>query len=138
MADLTQTAASVRVMAGNARVLISQAGEALTQGQPVYQATDNKWYRCDANDGVIKARCEGITLTSAASNGFFVRALPGSDIDLGATLVIGETYVVSVNVGAIAPIGDLAAASFVTTLGVAITASTLRFNPNPSGIQRAA
>jgi hypothetical protein len=138
MADLSQTPANVKVMAGSARVLISQAGEAITQGQPVYLATDNKWYRCDANDGAIKANCDGIALTSAATSGFFVRALPGSDVDVGATLVIGETYIVSVNVGAIAPIGDLASASYVTPLGVAVGATTLRFNPKPSGIQRAA
>jgi hypothetical protein len=136
MADLTQATANVKLKSV-ARVTAVIAGEAVVEGEPVYLATDNKWYRCDANDGAIKARCGGIVLTPSATNGQFVIALPGADIDLGATLAVGETYVVSVNVGKIAPIGDLASASWVTTLGVATTTSTLRFDPVVSGVQKA-
>jgi predicted transcriptional regulator len=139
MADLSQTAANVKLMSASSRVATGQAGEGITQGQPIYQLTsDGKWYRCDANDGQAKAECRAIALTPASTNGFIAFALPGADIDVGATLVIGQTYIVSVNVGAIAPISDLATSSWVTPLGVAVAATTLRFNPQPSGIQRAA
>jgi hypothetical protein len=136
MADLSITTANVRLKSAG-RVTVQTAGESLVEGDPVYLATDNKWYRCDANDGAIKARCGGIALTSAAANGFFVMAQPGCDLDIGATLAVGETYVVSVNVGKIAPIGDLASSSWVTTLGVATATSTLRFEPVVSGVQKA-
>ena len=139
MADLSQTPSSVKLMSAGARVNTGQAGEAITQGQPIYQlASDGKWYRCDANDGQAKAECRAIALTPASTNGYLAYALPGADIDVGATLIVGQTYIVSANVGAIAPISDLATASWVTTLGVAVAATTLRFNPQPSGIQRAA
>jgi hypothetical protein len=139
MADLSQTAANVKLMSASSRVGTGQAGEGITQGQPIYQLnTDGKWYRCDANDGVVKAACRAIALTPASTNGFIAFALPGADVDVGATLTVGQTYVVSANIGAIAPISDLAAASWVTPLGVAVAATTLRFNPQPSGIQRAA
>ena len=137
MADLSQTAANVKIMSGSARVIVCQAGEALTQGQPIYEAS-GKWYRCDANDGVTKAACQRLALTAAATDGYIVAALPGSLVDLGATLVVGQTYVVSVNVGAIAPISDLATSSWVTPLGVAATTTSLAFDPRPSGVQRAA
>jgi hypothetical protein len=46
-------------------------------------------------------------------------------INLGATLVVGEVYVVSATLGAIAPIGDLVSTNFVTPLGTAISTSVL-------------
>ena len=136
MADLSITAASVKLKSSG-RVTVQQGGEALTQGDTVYLATDNKRYRCDANDTAVKAVCDGIVLTPCGIDGYFAMAQPGCDIDVGATLAVGETYVVSVNVGKIAPIGDLASSSYVTQLGVATTTSTLAFNPIVSGVQKA-
>lgn len=134
MADLSQTAANVKLKS-DSTLRIGQAGESLTQGQPIYINT-GKWYRCDANDTAAKAVCAGIVMTPAATDGYFAYAPPGTSVDLGATLTVGETYVVSATVGAIAPIGDLASASYVTTLGIATTTSTLVFNPQVSGVQK--
>lgn len=134
MADLTQTAANVKLK-GYASVSIGIAGEAVTQGQPIYRSSGS-WYRCDANDTAAKANCAAIVLTPAATSGYFVYAPAGADIDLGATLTVGETYAVSTNVGAIAPVSDLASTNYVTTLGIATTTSTLRFTPQVSGIQK--
>jgi hypothetical protein len=58
-------------------------------------------------------------------------------INLGATLAVGEVYVVSAALGAIAPIGDLVSTNFVTPIGTAITTSVLAFNPQPSGVAKA-
>jgi len=137
LADLSITAANVKLMSANARVIVCQAGEAITQGQPLYES-GGKWFRCDANDGVAKAACQRLALTAASTDGYIVAALPGSVIDVGATLVVGQTYVVSVNVGGIAPISDLATASWVTPIGIATAATSLAFDPKPSGVQRAA
>jgi hypothetical protein len=134
VADLTQSAVAVKIKSqGN--VGIGLAGESLTQGQPIYQSSGS-WYRCDANDTAAKAASGGIVLSPAATSGYFVYAAPGTDVDLGATLTVGETYIVSANVGAIAPIGDLATASYLTILGVATAAGTLKFNPQVSGVQK--
>jgi hypothetical protein len=135
MADLTQTAANVKLQ-GQSGVSVGQAGEALTQGQPIYLLA-GKWYRCDANDTAAKANCAAIALTPASSNGYFVYALPGALIDVGATLAVGTLYSVSTTLGAIAPVSDLASTNYVTTLGIATAATTLAFNPQVSGIQKA-
>jgi hypothetical protein len=135
MSDLVQTAANVKLKSSGG-VGVGLGGEAITQGQPVYQSSGS-WYRGDANDTAAKANCTAIALTPTATSGYFVYALPGAEIDLGATLTVGETYVVSTNVGAIAPIGDLASTNYVTTLGTATAASTLKFNPQVSGVQKA-
>lgn len=134
MADLSQTAANVKPMSAGT-IAPAVGGEALTQGQPLYQS-GSKWYRCEANDGAEKANCQAIALTSCAIDGVVIIARDGVDVDLGATLTVGETYVLSANVGAIAPIGDLASTHFVTTLGVATSENTLRFRPQPSGVQK--
>jgi len=135
MADLSQTAASVKLVVGQA-VALGTAGETLTQGQPVYELA-GKWMRCDANDGLAKANCSGIVLTPAVTNDRVVVAKANSEINLGATLVVGETYVVSTTVGAIAPIADLTTGHYVTILGTAKTAAILQFNPKPTGVQKA-
>lgn len=132
MADLTQTAANVAAGASTLKLRITgiQAGEAITQGQPVYQSTaDSKFYRCDA-DAAATAIAAGIAMTPAATNGYFALAQSGDSpgqalINLGATLTVGQVYVVSTNPGGIAPIADLGSGDFVTILGVATTTALL-------------
>lgn len=134
MADLSQTAANVKLDQGT--VATYTAGEALTQGQPIYQS-NGKWYRCDA-DVEASAECRALVLTPAAADGdLFVAATPGSYVDLGATLVVGECYVVSVNAGGIAPITDLGSGDYVTILGVCSSTSQFYFWPLISGATHA-
>lgn len=141
MADISQTAGNVAIGASTTRTQIVQVGEAVTQGQPLYQdATNSKYYRCDANDTAAKARVAAIALTAAALDGFALVALPGSGpgrslVNLGATLTVGEIYVISSNVGRIAPEADLATGHYVTVLGVATTAALLDFQPVISNVQ---
>src|SRR5690606_160513 len=63
MANISQTAANVAVGASTTPTRLVQFGEAVTQGQPLYQHTDGKYYQCDANDGVAKALAAVIALT---------------------------------------------------------------------------
>lgn len=134
MADLSQTAANVAT--GNStRVSRVQAGEAITQGQPVYKsASDSKYYRCDS-DAEASAAAAGIALSPAGADAdYFVLAEgDGANVDLGATLTVGETYCVSTNVGAIAPIADLTTGDYVTHLGVASATDNLVLNINATG-----
>ena len=132
MPDISQTAANVAVGASTTPTRTVQAGEAVTQGMPLYTSTDGKVYQCDANDTVAKAACEYIALTPAGVDGYCLVALPSSVperslINLGATLAVGVPYAVSATKGAIAPVSDIIATQFVSVIGIAYSASLLDF-----------
>lgn len=130
MADLTQTAANVAIGASTLKTRLVQVGEAVTQGMPLYQSTsDSKFYKCDA-DVLASSVAAGIALTPASTDGYSSMAVPADSpglalVNLGATLVVGTVYAVSVTTGAICPVADLASGDYITTLGVATTASLL-------------
>jgi len=132
MADISQTAANVAVGASTTPTKRVQAGEALTQGQPVYRSTtDSKYYKCDA-DTLATSICDGIVLTPAATSGYLLIAEPSASpgvslVNLGATLTVGLEYYVSTTAGGICPIADLASGDFPTSLGFATTAALLDF-----------
>lgn len=142
MANLSQTPGNVAVGAATTLTKTVQFGEAVTQGQPVYKASDGKYLQCDANDTALKARCEGIVLTPAAQDGYGLIALPGASagqctVNLGATLAVGTVYCVSATKGAIAPVGDLTTNDYVTVIGIASTAALLDFQVSISNTQKA-
>lgn len=140
MADLTQTAANVAVgdLTG---VQLVTAGEAITQGMPVYRKSlDGYYYQTDA-DAADTADVAGIAVTPAgASADKFVLATNRSrgtaDVNLGATLTQGETYVVSSNKGKIAPISDLTTGDYVSYIGVASSTSILKLKTNATGVAK--
>lgn len=135
MADLSITAANVAHAAVGLQTSTKQAGEALTQGEPVY-VSDGKYFKADADASAGTAEVVGIAMTAASTDGYFTMASSGP-INLGATLTVGETYVLSATAGGIAPIGDLETGDYVTTLGIATTASRLDLSINASGVQKA-
>lgn len=135
MADISQTAANVAAGSSTTRVQLVQAGEAITQGQPVYLASDGKYYQTDANDTAVKAQAKGVAVSPASTDGYFLMAVDGL-INLGATLAVGQVYVVSATKGAIAPYGDLTTNDYVTILGVATTTALLDINILISGVQK--
>ena len=135
MADITQTAANVAAGSSTTRVQLVQAGEAITQGKPVYLASDGKYYQTDANDTAVKAQAKGIAVSPASTDGYFLMSVDGL-INLGATLAVGQVYVVSATKGAIAPYGDLTTNDYVTILGVATTTALLDINILVSGVQK--
>lgn len=135
MADLVQTAANVRPPMLDSKVKLGTAGENITAGEPVYlKAADKKIWRADANDSA-QAEVKGIAVTNGTTNGGVLYAT-GNDLNIGATLTVGETYILSANVGKIAPIGDAAAGMYITHLGVGMSTSLLRLNVYNSGILR--
>lgn len=135
MADLTQTAANVGLTdQTGSTVSVVKAGEAVTQGQPMY-ISSAKYYRCDATTAAAAA-AKGIALTPAAADEYFVLAGNGTTVDLGAVLTIGETYCVSGTDGAIAPIADVGSAQFVTILGTATAADELPLNIIPGTVAK--
>lgn len=134
MAALTITAANVGVHA-NTTVKVVQAAEAITQGESVYK-NGSKYNLTDNNSSVAKTAADGIAITAAGVDGYFVVATRG-DVDLGATLSIGESYIVGTVDGTIEPIGDLVSTEYLTVLGIATAADVLDLNINASGIQKA-
>lgn len=127
MANLSQTAASVALAGAGARVRAIQVGESVTQGQPAYfNAADGKYYQADANGSASTAEAVAIFLTPASTNGYAVIAEgAGITINIGATLTVGETYVVSATKGAICPIADLTTGDYPCIIGTATTTSAL-------------
>ena len=98
-------------------------------------ASDGKYYQTDANDTAVKAQAKGIAVSPASTDGYFLMAVDGL-INLGATLAVGQVYVVSATKGAIAPYGDLTTNDYVTILGVATTTALLDINILVSGVQK--
>ena len=118
MADLTQTPANVKTNSDAVTSLV-QAGEAgITAGMPVYQkSSDGKYYRADANDANAY-QAKGVALTGAGLDEYFVVQTSGQ-MNLGATTVVGEIYIVSANVGKIAPTSDIATGWYPVIVGMA-------------------
>ena len=134
MANLTITPADVGVNSSATQTRIVQVGEAVSQAQPAF-LDGSKYYQAVANDTEAKAAAVGVFMTAAALDGYAVIAMVGP-VDLGATLTVGEVYVVSATKGSIAPIADLTTGDYVTILGVASSASSLELNPQVSGIAK--
>ena len=119
MADLTITATSVQPKARTNGTGV-QFGEAVTPGQAVYKSTaDSKYYLADC-DVAATAPCSGISLSYAGADEYgFMFNQPGEGLDLGATLVVGEIYVVSDTAGNIMPFADLTTGQFLSIIGIA-------------------
>lgn len=136
MADITVTAANVGVK-GPAQLEVVQVGEAVTQGQPLYKlASDQKYYKADANASAASAAAKGIAMTAASTDGYAILARSGS-INLGATLTVGETYFVSATAGGIAPAADVTTGWYPRQLGQAVSASELTLAPSGGTVARA-
>jgi len=134
MADLVQTAANVALGGSAASVRVVIARETVTQGQPGYEDADGRWGRA-ANTSLVLSRAAGFFLTPATA-GQPVVVVTGDNqlVNLGATLVIGKTYVLSV-LGKVSPIDDVASGDWLTLLGTGATANLLRTKFDSTGIQ---
>ena len=134
MANLSQTAANVRIRSSGP-IGVGVCGETLTQGQPVYESA-GKWLRAGAATTAAIANAQRIVIVGGTLDTPCILASPGCEVDLGATLTVGETYAVSATVGAICPISDLVSTNRVTILGVASAANSLKFRPVASGVAK--
>jgi hypothetical protein len=126
MANLTQTPANVGVGDLKSKLRPVTGGEAITQGMPVLESS-GKWYQADAN---VQASSQATAIAQTACTGdgasFIISEGAGALINLGATLTVGETYVVSRTKGAICPIGDLVAGDYPCVLGTATTTALIK------------
>jgi hypothetical protein len=126
MTDLVITAANV-IAGSNAKKTPGLAGATITAGQVVYRdPTTKKFLAVDADSGTEAVRnVFGIAL-NGASDGQPLMVQTEGDINLGATLVVGTTYVASDTAGGIMPVADLEAGDYPTVLGVASAANNLK------------
>ena len=128
MAELSQNPVNVLASATAAQLTRGTAGETITAGMPVYRdvADSNKLKKCKA-DAAGTVNCDGIALNGASDDQPLTYLRTGFNINLGATLAVGQTYCVSdLTAGKIVPIPDLGSADYVTLLGVALSTSILK------------
>jgi len=135
MTDLVVTAANV-LEGTQARKQSKTAGAQITQGDSVYIDTSGQLQAALKGVDAASAAAVGIALNSAES-GQPVTFQSGGEIDVGATLVVGETYVVGAAAGGIAPVADVISTEFATILGIATAAGVLKMGVLQSGVAHA-
>lgn len=138
MSALSQTAANV--LAGDGLTIrVVTAGGTITAGMPVYKdlADSNKYKAARAN-ATTTAVLGGVALNNASANQPLSIGTGTGDLNLGATLAVGETYCVSDAVaGQIVPIGDLGSTDVCQIIGVASTTSNLKYGQLTAGVAKA-
>ena len=136
MADLAVTAANV-VAGTNSTKELGIAAETITAGQTVYRdVRTGKWRLADSATAG-SAEVVGIALASASLDQPLQILLDG-DLDIGATIVVGETYVLSETAGGIQPVTvDLGAGEYVTVIGHGERADNLQVSLVISGAAHA-
>lgn len=136
MADL----ASITAVRPTANTIIKKVtyGATIAAGQTVYlDTTDNEYKLADANGSETTAKTRGIAVTPGVDAGYGYIATGGDIILVGTTMAVGGVYVQSGTAGGIAPEADLVASDYVTTLGIATTATQLNLKIQISGTQHA-
>jgi hypothetical protein len=138
MADLSQTAANVGFNDADVKYRLVQFGEAVTQGMPVYRkAADGKYWKAQNDNAAADAEAVGICIVrGAAADAWGLIATEGN-INIGATLAVGESYFVSNAFGAICPAADVGSTEFPTFLGIANSATNLELKPSSAGVAKA-
>lgn len=134
MADLTITAANVSP-GTNATKETANALAAITAGKVVYKdATTGKFGLADSNSATAGVRTPyGIALNDAAINQPLTVVTSGR-VNIGAVVVIGESYYLSDTPGGICPEADLASGEYPSFIGFGTATTTIDVNIKASGV----
>lgn len=135
MADVTPTAANVRIGAGST-VNVVTAGEILTQGQLVYLKSDGKYWKAIITDADT-SNWSGIVVTPAAADAPVGIVPHGADVYMDHTSAIwtkGFTYIVSDTSGKMMDSADVTAGQFVDIVGVALSTTSLQLTKKTTGL----
>ncbi len=134
MADISITPANVLKVAGNTTA--GTAGETITAGQTCYlKSTDSKFWLADVDAAAVSGQTginivRGIALHSASANQPLTLQIDGT-ITIGATVVEGLVQYQSPIAGGITEtILDIVSTTWITIIGVAISASVIEINLN--------
>ena len=136
MADIVPVVADVDLINGLTEE--QPAGVDIDQGDFVYLDSNREWQKTDAN-ALVSSACDGMALNAAKAGQPLSVAKPGvtqnaTNVDLGATLAVTKTYVLSENAGKIKPVEDINTGEYVTYVGAAITAANLSFQVHQTGV----
>jgi hypothetical protein len=133
MADLVITPGNV-VAGANATKVQGIAGEGVTAGQAIARdSTTRKLLRADNNAANADLRTPiGIALHAASLDQPLMIQTEG-DINLGAALTVAAPYFLGDALGGICPVADLTSGEFVTSLGIASSASNFKMKIHVSG-----
>ena len=137
MATLTVTASQVQPGSGVA-TKEGIAGATITAGQTLYlDSATNTLKLADADSTAAIATVVGISLNGASAGQPVEYQSVGSiTIGAGASMTVGEIYVLSDTAGGIAPEADISTSDdYVSPLGVATSAAILKLAINNSGAQ---
>lgn len=127
MADLAITVANV-VQGQDAATETGLAGEAITQGQVVYRASDGKYYKADCDSPTAAVRSpRGIAQNAASANQPLTIQRSG-DITIGAALTAGTAYYLSKVAGGICPLADVVGGGYAVIVGIAKSATVLKIS----------
>ncbi len=104
-------------------------GQAVLAGQIVHEdPADGKW-RLASNANVTSPRRVGVALQSAPTIGQTIDVQWGGSVLGTATLVVGETYIISATAGSAAPVADILTTAYTSILGAAKSATELKLRP---------
>lgn len=134
MADLTITAANVKLVSGSTKQLL--AGATLTAGQVAYKAAaTSKAGLADNDSATAEVRAiHGLTLHAALADQPVTLALNGAVVDLGAILTAGVDYYLSGTPGGICPRADVTTGDDPVRIGMALTTARLQLDFNDPGV----
>ena len=141
MAAISTTAANVNIGDGTVQLEKVIGGEAITQGMPVWRNTATnpaKHYKADANASALASTAYGIALTACSGDGASFVVMRGSGVlmNLGATLIVGETYCVGSTAGQIVPIADLTTGDYPFIIGQATTTALIKTVFSGAGVAK--
>lgn len=111
--------------------------EAFTAGTPVYRRTDGRWAKSRANS-VNTYQCHGLAVSTAEGADQRFSVLLEGDATVSGLTAGTDVYVSVATAGKLAPRADVTtggAGSYITYVGIAMSATVLRIQPHNSGAQ---
>lgn len=135
MADITQTAANVKIGSHTSFSAVT-AGSAVVPGDQVYSdSTDSGKYKPCTTASEAAATAVGMALTAASTDENFCLMFyqNGETFDPGGTVTAGTTYGVSDNAGKFAPESDWGTGDYMSITGTGTTASLIKVGLNVTG-----
>lgn len=125
------------VPGSDASVKDEVAGVAILAGQVVYRDVSDGRVKLASTATAAVAAAVGVALNSAPTVGQPVRVCWDGTVTGVAALVVGEPYFVSDTAGSVGQISDVGTGDFVTLVGIALSATSLRVRPLASGVAHA-
>ena len=134
MADISITAANVKLVSGSTEQMI--AGAAIIAGQAVYkEASGGKAKLADNDHATAEVRAvHGIALHAASADQPVTVAKNGAVVAIGGTLTAGTDYYLSGTPGGICPRADVTTGDDPVRIGMALSTANLQLDINDPGV----